>query len=287
MKKPKTMWCINDGLYRAITSVSYKYILISGIMNVQVIETYKMFGKENIDIYDIVLERKKGQNIISSSLLTYSEIKVLDMLFDMFLNTIDFNDSKFFDLPKEFYNMYARELNSLVNTKLSIFLSHNRSDSKVYVSQTLLRTKGYSVSLGDFGNKLLGKRRRISKISCKYIDKNITSYSKYQLMKYISSMIFINREKVKSKDISMITLLENTIIWDEKGHNTRTTMLSLIQNKNANATNNYRNFVNALKNILKECEKDSYVENIEILCNGGLKGIKNDKIIINFNKKCR
>jgi len=287
MKKNKTMFCINDGLYRAITSVSYKYILISGIMNVQVIETYKMFGKQNIDIYDIVLERKKGLNIISSSLLTYSEIKVLDMLFDMFLNTIDFNDSKFFNIPKEFYNMYARELNSLENTKLTIFLSHNRGDRKVYVSQMLVKTKGYSVSLGEFGKKLLKDRRRISNISSKYIDKNITRYSKYQLMKYISSMIFINREKVKIKEISMIKLLENTIIWNEKGYNTRTTMLSLIQNKNANATNNYRNFVNALKNILKECEKDSYVENIEVLCNGGLKGIENDKIIVNFNKKCR
>lgn len=284
----RTMVCIHDELYRAITSISYIYRLVSKNMHVRIVEKYYKGKVKGIIIYDICLERKKEPNrIISSSLLTYNEIIVLDMLFNMLINTKDFEDKMFFDMPNEFYNKYEQELNSLKNTRLRIVVSHNRSSvGKEYISQMLVEIKEHSVSLGDFGNEIL-RRTRFLGMSNKYLDKKITTYSKYQLMKYITTMIFINREKREPVEISMVTLLRNTIIWDENGYNTRTSMLSLIQSKNANATNNYRNFVNALKKILKECEKDRYVDNIEVLCNGGLKGIENDKIIINFNKKCK
>jgi len=280
MKKTNTIICINDEWYRAITSKSNYYRLQGDSLEINIKYSNKRANKSIVLTRADDYECSSLEEKLVHTLLTYDEILTLDLLFSMYLNEVCFDENGFFKIPCEFIEEHKKEIESLGNINLCLAVSKSKKIDHKLVERG---ESNNTISLGEFA-EYIRKRGRYSNIDIKYINMKRFNISIYQVMKYLNAMLWINRKNNDTWKISILSLLQNIIVWDDKGRNTNMNCLDYIKSHNANSTNVYKRILNMLERIFDDYRTRPYIENIKIEGSNALKDVENVNVIVQFCK---
>ena len=122
-------------------------------------------------------------------------------------------------------------------------------------------------NLGKFGNLLITSKRMTSKFPVELLEKPYKQIGQVFIGLYISKMLYINRNKRKFDGtlvLSIPTILNNIMYYDNKGKNTSQTLLKRLNNKNKQNYRLVKNFEISIKEVLELYKKHHFIQDYEI-----------------------